>query len=338
MLKQKRPMILILLLVAALVFAACKKEQTVAEKPADTPAAAEVEPPEIDEVDIRVETPSPAPVQTEEPSPEPGTEAPTEKPVVAVLTPFPEMSETPHPVETPTEEPTPEPEPDDEPAPEGPTEEEPLEELSPDELLSLEDPEPSTSATTRPTARPASPDALTDGDYLVRIYRDQTKENGTVWLSIGLLHYMELTEDAVSALKKGSTVQLTGYSFTIKSMERIDDEDYHEIWFNDDTEHCIYVPETGMWQFMNEDDEPYTYEDGSCRMPLATDAVLTDEYTPITEGKNIYGDPYDEEDSSIGELASLADFFRHHAKLPYETAQITVENGEIIGVLIEYHS
>lgn len=178
---------------------------------------------------------------------------------------------------------------------------------------------------------------LPDGTYPVKLECTQTLDrNGTLWAGFVLLHYVELPNDQVSSLKAGDTVQLPEYSFVIENVRQDDSMGYREIWFNDGTEHCIYMEDTDCWRFTWPDDEPY-YTDGEHSiMPLAVDAILTDELTPLSEGRNVYGVPAGD-DPTIGALDLLEDFFRHYPGLEYERAAITVQNGEITEVLIEYH-
>lgn len=71
-------------------------------------------------------------------------------------------------------------------------------------------------------------------------------------------------------------------------------------------------------------------------MPLAIDVILTDELTPQTEGKNVYGMPAGD-DPTIGALDLLSDFFGHYPGLEREQAILTVLNEEITEVLMVYH-
>lgn len=179
---------------------------------------------------------------------------------------------------------------------------------------------------------------LSDGEYLVKLERTQTVDrDGTVWASFVLLHYVELPDSGISGLKVGDTVQLPEYSFVIVNMQADDGMGWREIRFNDGTERCFYIEETNTWRFTWPSDEPYLIDGEHGAMPLAIDVILTDELTPLSEGRNVYGVPYDGDDPTIGALDSLEDFFKHYPGLESEKATVTVKNGEITEVLIEYH-
>lgn len=211
--------------------------------------------------------------------------------------------------------------------------------LKNDQTEPTPEPKPASKPESEPESEPAPKpeDPLLDGTYLVKLERTQTLDrNGTLWASFVLLHYVELPNDQVISLKVGDTVQLPENSFVIENVRQDDGMGYREIWFNDESEHCFYMEETDSWRFTWPDDEPY-YTDGERKaMPLAVDAILTDELTPLSEGRNVYGVPAGD-DPTIGALDLLEDFFRHYPGLEYERAAITVKNGEITEVLIEYH-
>ena len=178
---------------------------------------------------------------------------------------------------------------------------------------------------------------LPDGNYLVMLDRLQTEnEYGQLWTSFALLHYVELPDAEVSALKPGDTVQLPEYSFVVVNMQTDESVGYREIRFNDGTERCFYVAETNTWRFTWPSDDPYLIEGERYEMPLAIDVILTDERTPLSEGRNVYGVPNTGNDPTIGVLDLLEDYFRHYPGLEAEQAAITVKNGEIAEVLIEY--
>ena len=181
-------------------------------------------------------------------------------------------------------------------------------------------------------------DRLADGKYYVLIYSDlTTDQSGCVWATVGELKFDELPDSIISGITVGDTVQLHTYSFTVQSMEKFDNGSLREIYFNDGTERCFYIGETNMWRFAWPSDVAYTYEDGRYTLPIAVDATLRDELTPMTEGENIYGMPADSDDPSIEVLDSLEDYFSHYRGLESEYASITVRNGEITDVLIVYH-
>jgi hypothetical protein len=205
---------------------------------------------------------------------------------------------------------------------------------------------PEPSATPSPEATHAADghdavitvDPLPDGTYNVNLYRDLAIDReGRTYATVGELRFVELDDSVVSALKTGDTVKLPLYSFVIETMEAYDGAGTREILFNDGTERCVYVESTNTWRFLWPSDVAYTYEDGTHVMALAWDAVLTDEYTPLSEGQNVYGVPYDERDRTIGALDCLEDYFNHYYGLEYEQAIIEVKNGEIASVLIAYH-
>lgn len=208
----------------------------------------------------------------------------------------------------------------------------------PEQALETEQPADDT-ATPAPTEAPAAVDPVmpaevpADGTYSVRIYRDQTVDsNGTVWFKIGMMRFVELPDATVAALKEGDTVQLPSYSFVIVSMSR----GANEITFNEGTERCFHVEETNAWRFVWPSDVPYTYEAEQYTLPIAVDAVLTDENTPQNEGQNVYGVPYDGKDKTIGALDLLEDYFKHYYGLESELATVVIRNGEIAEVTIEY--
>lgn len=180
--------------------------------------------------------------------------------------------------------------------------------------------------------------ALSDGTYHVNLEREQTQdEYGRLWASFVLLNYVELPDAEVSALKPGDTVQLPEYSFVIVGMQTDEGMGYREIRFNDGTERCYYIEDTNTWRFTWPNDEPYLVEGERYAMPLAVDVILTDELTPLAEGRNVYGVPNDGNDPTIGALDLLEDFFRHYPGMESEQASITVRNGEIAEVLVDYH-
>lgn len=204
--------------------------------------------------------------------------------------------------------------------------------------------EPSSAAPTGDPATEQKPEpekegvVLSDGAYAVRLYREQTVDaNGTVWVSFALMHFVELPDYEVAVLKAGDTVALPEYSFVIESMQQDDDMGVRWILFNDGTERCFYIEDTNIWRFTWPNDEPYLWEGEHNTMPLAADIVLTDELTPLSEGRNVYGVSYDENDASIGALDLLEDFFNHYPGMDAEYATVTVRNGEIAEILIEYH-
>ena len=214
-----------------------------------------------------------------------------------------------------------------------PAAQEPQKEPEEEEVVVVGEPEKPDS---KPEIAPENP--LSDGVYLVRLEREQELDRkGTLWAGFILLQYVELPDTEISALKPGDTVQLPEYSFVIDNMRTDDSMGVREILFNDGTERCFCVEATNTWRFTWPNDEPYLTEGAHSVMPLAIDVILTDELTPLAEGKNVYGVRYDENDATIGALDLLEDFFKHYPGQESEQATITVKNGEIAEVLIEYH-
>lgn len=179
-------------------------------------------------------------------------------------------------------------------------------------------------------------DRLADGTYPAAIYSNlKTDDSGRTWAMVSVLQYEEIPDSEIKKVRVSDSVQLHDYSFVVRTVELREENGVREILFNGGTESCVYVPETNTWRFISLNGEPYTYEDRQYVMPFAVDATYTDELTPFAEGRNVYGMP-DDGDPTIGMLDELGDYFRHYPGLEYEYMTITVRDGEITDVLIEY--
>lgn len=178
-----------------------------------------------------------------------------------------------------------------------------------------------------------------DGTYTVSLYRDVIVDaDGREYAKAAQILYAELDGATVEALKVGDTVSLPNdYEFVIEMMQQTEANGVKAILFNEGLERCVYVPETDTWRFTWPSEVPYTYEGEVYVVPVAIDAALTDAYTPVSMGENVYGVPYDETDATIGLLDEIGDFFRYHHYLESETVTMTVQNGEIVSIVFEYH-
>ncbi len=182
-----------------------------------------------------------------------------------------------------------------------------------------------------------SENRLADGTHRVAIYSNLvTDDSGRTWATLGELKYEEIPDSEITKIRVSDSVTLHDYSFVVRTVELREENGEREILFNDGTECCVYVPEANVWRFISSSGEPYTYEDGQCVMPIAFDATYTDELTPFAEGRNVYGMP-DDGDPTIGMIDELGDYFRHYPGMEFEYATVTVRDGEIADVLIEYH-
>ena len=189
-------------------------------------------------------------------------------------------------------------------------------------------------ATGAPDAQPE--DRLADGTYSAAICSNlKTDDSGRTWAMVDVLQYEEIPDSEITKVRVSDSVQLHDYSFVVRTVELREENGVREILFNGGTECCVYVPETNMWRFIAVNGEPYSYGSAQYVMPIAFDATFTDELTPFAEGRNVYGMP-DDGDPTIGMLDELGDYFRHYPGLEYEYATITVRDGEIVDVLIEY--
>ena len=178
-----------------------------------------------------------------------------------------------------------------------------------------------------------------DGTYLVSLSRDVLVDSdGREYVKATQILFAELDDATIEALKVGDTVTLPDdYAFVIELMQRSETDEGKEILFNEGLERCFYVPETNTWRFTWPSEVAYTYEGEQYVIPLAIDATITDEYTPVSMGENVYRVPYDETDGTIGLLDSIGDFFSYHYYLESENATITVQNGEVASIVINYH-
>ncbi len=178
-----------------------------------------------------------------------------------------------------------------------------------------------------------------DGTYTVSLYRDVIVDSdGREYARASQILYAELDSATVEALQVGDTVTLPNdYQFVVEMMQQTESDAEKTILFNEGLERCIYIPETDTWRFTWPSEVPYTYEGEQYVVPVAVDATLTDEYTPVSMGENVYRVPYDETDATIGLLDEIADFFRYHYYLESETVTMTVKNGEIVSIVFDYH-
>jgi hypothetical protein len=178
-----------------------------------------------------------------------------------------------------------------------------------------------------------------DGTYTVSLFRDVIVDSdGREYARAAQILTVELDAATVGELQVGDTVTLpNGYEFVIEMMQQTETDGAKAILFNEGLERCIYVPETDTWRFTWPSEVPYTYEGEVYVVPVAADATLTDEYTPVSMGENVYRVPYDETDATIGLLDEIADFFRYHHYLENETVTMTVKNGEIVSIVFDYH-
>ncbi|MBR0508430.1 MAG: hypothetical protein IJJ86_07445 [Clostridia bacterium] len=178
-----------------------------------------------------------------------------------------------------------------------------------------------------------------DGVYSVVLYRDELVDSdGRAYVKTAEILYAQLDNKTVEALQVGDTVTLpNGYEFVIEMMQQTETDGEKTILFNEGLERCIYVPETDTWCFLWPSEQPYTYEGEQYIVPLAINAEITDDYTPVSMGENVYGMPYDETDEAIGMLDEIGDFFNYHYYLDKEFATITVANGEVVSVVFDYH-
>ena len=178
---------------------------------------------------------------------------------------------------------------------------------------------------------------LTDGTYRVMIHSDlMTDDSGRTWATVSELKCVELDDSEITRVRVSDSIQLGDSSFIVRAVELVEENGVRMILFNNGTEYCVYMPETNTWRFLDANGEPYMCEGERYLMPIAVDATYTDELTPIAEGWNVYG-MLNDSDPTIGMLDELGDYFRHYPGMEYEYAVVTVRDGEIADVLIEYH-
>ena len=180
-------------------------------------------------------------------------------------------------------------------------------------------------------------DRLADGIYSAAICNNlKTDDSGRTWATVDVLIYEEIPDSEIKKVRVSDSIRLGSDSFVVRTVELVEEDGVRKILFNNGTEYCVYIPGTKSWRFMQPNGEPYLRAGGQYVMPIAVDATFTDERTPLAEGWNVYGMP-DDGDPTIGMLDELADYFRHYPGMEREDAIITVRDGEIADVLIEYH-
>ena len=190
-------------------------------------------------------------------------------------------------------------------------------------------------ATGAPDAQPE--DRLADGTYSAAIYSNlKTDDSGRTWAMVDVLQYEEIPDSEITKVRVSDSIQLGTGSFVVRTVEMVEEDGVRKILFNNGTEYCVYIPGTNTWRFMQPNGEPYLHKGGQYVMPFAVDATFTDELTPLAEGWNVYG-MLNDGDPTIGMLDELEDYFRHYPGMEYEYAVVTVRDGEIADVVIEYH-
>lgn len=178
-----------------------------------------------------------------------------------------------------------------------------------------------------------------DGEYSVSLQRDVLIDsNGRTYVKAKQILYAELDSQTIDALQTGDTVTLpNGYEFVVEMMRKTEENVGKAILFNEGLERCVYIPETDTWRFTWPSEVPYTYEGELYVVPEAIDVTLIDDYTPLAMGESVYGVPYDESDDTIGILDEIGDYFSYHSYLENERATMTVQNGEIVSIVIDFH-
>lgn len=182
---------------------------------------------------------------------------------------------------------------------------------------------------------------LADGEYYAEIYRDGTSISGNMTYEIfSVLEYVELPDETVRSMKVGDVVALPGYELNIEAMEYSTSGGREEISFNYWEVYCYYIEETNNWRFVGPNDKQMTYTGEIITMLMSESACLIDQRTAWGTGQNVYGEPYSGEsgeDAEIFSLKALADYFAYYTG-DKEYATITITNGEIVKVLIQYHT
>ena len=178
---------------------------------------------------------------------------------------------------------------------------------------------------------------LADGTYRVMIHSDLViDDSGRTWATVSELKCVEMDDSEITKVRVSDSIQLGDVSFVVRTVELVEENGVRTIQFNNGTEYCVYMPETNTWRFLQANGEPYMCEGEQYVMPFAVDATFTDELTPIAEGWNVYG-MLNDGDPTIGMLDEMGDYFRHYPGMEYEYAVVTVRDGEIADVVIEYH-
>lgn len=199
-----------------------------------------------------------------------------------------------------------------------------------------------TTTTTTTTTKPTTVGSfLADGEYMVEIYRNGTTvKNGQMFEKIGVLEYVEVSNDTILNMKVGDTISAPGLApFTVKNFKFYEDDTCREVYINDREYECTYRKDRNTWVFGSPSGVADRYIAGTYVLPFSG-KNLVDTNTPMGYGNNVYGEEYNGQtgyDNPIFALSSLDDYFDYHSYSNKIQASITITNGVIARVIIHYN-